>query len=97
MDQEDCICLYYSFTQATPLHLGKSYLGDDEPTHEEVYEQAQGCRKDDPSQFNIEYHPKIAIKAQALADFITKFTVPDEEGASNAAERWMIQIDDSSA
>ena len=30
------------------------------------------------SQFDIEYHPRIAIKAQALADFITEFTLPDE-------------------
>ena len=31
------------------------------------------------SQFNIGYHPRIAIKAQALADFIAEFTLPDED------------------
>ena len=45
--REDCIRLYCIFTQAAPLLLGKSYLGDDGPTHKEVYKQAQGCRKDD--------------------------------------------------
>ena len=31
------------------------------------------------SEFDIEYHPKQAIKAQALADFIAEFTVTEEE------------------
>ena len=35
--------------------------------------------------------------AQALANFIAKFTIPDEDGASNEAERWMIQTDGLSA
>ena len=29
------------------------------------------------SQFDIEYRPRTAIKAQELADFITEFTLPD--------------------
>ena len=32
------------------------------------------------SQFDIEYHPKTAIKAQDLVDFIAKFTSPKEDG-----------------
>ena len=39
------------------------------------------------SQFNIEYHPKTAIKAQALADFIAEFTLTDEENPNHEAER----------
>ena len=31
------------------------------------------------SQFDIKYCPRIAIKAQALVDFIVEFTVPDDE------------------
>ena len=38
------------------------------------------------NQFDIEYHPRIAIKAQALADFIAKFTFPDEDSLTNEAE-----------
>ena len=34
------------------------------------------------SQFDIEYYPRIAIKAQALAYFIAKFTVLDQDEAS---------------
>ena len=49
------------------------------------------------SQFDIEYLPKTAIKAQALADFIAEFTFPDEDNPTNEAERWTIQTDDSSA
>ena len=39
------------------------------------------------SQFDIEYHPKTAIKAQALADFIAEFTIPNEEGDTDEVER----------
>ena len=39
------------------------------------------------SQFDIEYHPRTAIKAQALADFIVEFTFPDEGNLSPEAER----------
>ena len=42
------------------------------------------------SQFDIEYHPKIAIKAQALADFIAEFTLPDKNNLTNETERWTI-------
>ena len=49
------------------------------------------------SQFDIEYHPRTAIKAQALADFIAEFTLPNEENLSPKAERWTIQMDGSSA
>ena len=47
------------------------------------------------SQFNIEYHLRTAIKAQALADFIIKFTTPNEEGAQDEVERWTIKVDRS--
>ena len=40
--------------------------------------------------------PITAIKAQALADFIVEFTIPDEDNAPNETERWMIQTDGSS-
>ena len=32
------------------------------------------------SQFDIEYHPRTAIKAQALANFIVEFTTPENTG-----------------
>ncbi|XP_023883676.1 uncharacterized protein LOC111995965 [Quercus suber] len=49
------------------------------------------------SQFDIEYHPRTAIKAQALVDFIVEFTSPDEGKLTNEAEKWKIQTDGSSA
>ena len=49
------------------------------------------------SQFDIEYLPRTAIKAQALADFIAEFTFPNENNLTNEDERWMIQTDGSSA
>ena len=48
-------------------------------------------------QFNIEYHPKTAVKAQALADFIANFTLLDEDNLTNEAERWTVQTDGLSA
>ena len=49
------------------------------------------------SQFDIEYHPRTAIKAQALADFIAEFTFPDEDSLTDEVDRWTIQTDGSSA
>ena len=39
------------------------------------------------SQFDIEYHPRTAIKAQALADFITEFTLPNENSLTDGVHR----------
>ena len=49
------------------------------------------------SQFDIEYHPRTAIKTQALVDFIAEFTSPNEDGLTDKAKRWMIQTDSLSA
>ena len=38
------------------------------------------------SQFDIEYHHRTTIKAQALAHFITEFTLPDEGNLTNEAK-----------
>ena len=45
------------------------------------------------SQFDIEYHPKTAIKAQALVYFVDEFTVPKEEEVQDDSERWTIQTE----
>ena len=42
------------------------------------------------SQFDIEYLPRMAIKAQALADFIAEFTFPDESSPVDDVKRWTI-------
>ena len=39
------------------------------------------------SHFDIEYHLRVAIKAQALADFNAEFTSPDEDSPPDEAER----------
>nr|XP_023924002.1 uncharacterized protein LOC112035401 [Quercus suber] len=49
------------------------------------------------SQFDVEYHPRTAIKAQALVDFISEFTYPDEPSPAIKDETWMVQTDGSSA
>ena len=46
------------------------------------------------SQFDVEYRPQTAIKAQALADFIAEFTTPEE--ANCPKELWTIYTDGSS-
>ncbi|XP_075673828.1 uncharacterized protein LOC142643166 [Castanea sativa] len=45
------------------------------------------------NQFDIEYHPRTAIKAQALADYIAEFTLPEDDDGSDKLERWTIQTD----
>lgn len=49
------------------------------------------------SQFDIKYHPRIAIKAQALVEFVAEFTVPDKEDVQVDLKKWMIQTDGLSA
>ena len=49
------------------------------------------------SQFDIKYHSRKAIKAHALADFITEFTIPNEDNATDEPERWTVQTNGSSA
>ncbi|XP_065630412.1 uncharacterized protein LOC136067902 [Quercus suber] len=46
------------------------------------------------SQFNVEYHPRTAIKAQALADFIAEFTLPNKDDLTDKEKRWTIQTDE---
>jgi hypothetical protein len=49
------------------------------------------------SEFDIDYRPRTAIKAQALADFIAEFTHPwEEEGEPEQLEIWTVNIDGSS-
>ena len=43
------------------------------------------------SQFDIEYHPRTVIKAQALADFIAEFTTP-----GSIESLWTVNTDGSS-
>ena len=43
------------------------------------------------SQFDIKYHPRTAIKAQALADFIAEFTTPE-----SIENLWTVNTDGSS-
>ena len=42
------------------------------------------------SQFDIEYHPRTAIKVQTLADFTIEFTLPDDDSLPDKVERWTI-------
>ena len=46
------------------------------------------------SQFHVEYRPRTAIKAQALADLIAEFTAPEHE--DNQEELRTIHTDKSS-
>uniref|UniRef100_A0A2N9FP12 Uncharacterized protein n=1 Tax=Fagus sylvatica TaxID=28930 RepID=A0A2N9FP12_FAGSY len=45
------------------------------------------------SEFHIDYRPRTAIKAQALADFIAEFTHPwKDEGESEEGEAWTLRF-----
>ena len=48
------------------------------------------------SEFDVQYRPRTAIKAQALADFVAEFTpTKDEEGVEWGAAPWVISIESS--
>ena len=44
-------------------------------------------------QFDIEYKPWTAIKAQVLADFIVKFTLSEDENMQDTVIVWTIHTD----
>ena len=46
------------------------------------------------SQFDVEYHPRTVIKAQALADFTAEFTTPED--ANSQEDLWTINTNGSS-
>ena len=46
------------------------------------------------SQFDVNYRPKMVIKAQALADFVAEFTIADQDLKS---DYWTVYTDGSSA
>jgi hypothetical protein len=50
------------------------------------------------SEFDIDYQPRIAIKAQALADFIAEFTSKDDKPTEDVehTSKWTVNIDGSS-
>uniref|UniRef100_A0A2N9F5L1 RNase H type-1 domain-containing protein n=1 Tax=Fagus sylvatica TaxID=28930 RepID=A0A2N9F5L1_FAGSY len=50
------------------------------------------------SEFDIDYRPRTAIKAQALADFIAEFTSRDDEPTEDVEQalKWTVNIDGSS-
>ena len=42
------------------------------------------------SQFDIEYHPRTAITAQALVEFIVEVILLEDENLTNKTEQWTI-------
>jgi hypothetical protein len=50
------------------------------------------------SEFDINYRPRTAIKAQALVDFVAEFTVKEDEPKEEEQQvsRWTIHKDGSS-
>ena len=47
------------------------------------------------SEFDIQYHPRTAIKGQVVADFIAEFTLMDGQGAEKIPQ-WNIYTNGSS-
>ena len=45
------------------------------------------------SEFDIQYHPRTAVKGQIVADFITEYTQPKGKGAEGLGQ-WSIQRTD---
>ena len=47
------------------------------------------------SEFDIQYRPCMAIKGQAIADFITELTLAEDQGVEKSPQ-WSIHTDGSS-
>ena len=48
------------------------------------------------SEFDIRYQPRHAIKAQALADFISEFTPNCHDVEAMDSKKWVVHVDGSS-
>lgn len=49
------------------------------------------------SEFNVRYHPREVIKAQALVNFITEFTLAhNQQNGGEGVKRWIVRVDGSS-
>ena len=47
------------------------------------------------SEFDIQYHPRTAVNGQVVADFITEFTLMEDQGVEEILQ-WNIHMDRSS-
>ena len=47
------------------------------------------------SEFDVQYHPRTAIKGQIVADFIAEYTQSEDKGVERQ-RLWSIQTDGSS-
>lgn len=47
------------------------------------------------SEFDVQYHPRTAMKGQVVADFIAEFTNMEGQGAEKRPQ-WSIHTDESS-
>ena len=46
------------------------------------------------SEFDVRYHPREVIKAQALANFIAEFTpTHDQQNGREGAKQWIVHVD----
>ena len=68
----------HPYFQAHPI-----FVMMDQPIRKSMYRPDVAGRMDqwamELSQFDIVYKPQTAIKAQALADFVTEFTMTDQD------------------
>lgn len=46
-------------------------------------------------ELGIRYIPRIAIKAQALADFISELTLTEDNSSAGTEQRWALYMDGS--
>ena len=97
VNREDGLLFYRHFKKVSSILPGLYHYGKtDQPIRKAISKpDVAGCMVQwaiELSQFDIEYKPRIAIKAQALADFIAEFTLL---GFDPKAEYWAMYADGS--
>ena len=99
--EKNCICVIVASHKLRPYFQANPILVmTDQPIKKSMNKLEAAGRmvqwEIELNQFNIEYHPRTAIKAQALADFIAEFTLPNESSLTNKTKQWTVQTDSSS-
>ena len=97
-DGEVGFCTYNCCAEAQTIFPGPHNRSSDGPTFEKSSPEAAGRMAlwaIELSEFDVQYHPRTAVKGQIVADFIAEYTQSKDKG-SEGHKLWSIHTDGSS-
>uniref|UniRef100_A0A2N9F606 Reverse transcriptase/retrotransposon-derived protein RNase H-like domain-containing protein n=1 Tax=Fagus sylvatica TaxID=28930 RepID=A0A2N9F606_FAGSY len=89
----------YLYLVVSPTAVSSALVREENRWQLPIYYTSRALRGAEESEFDVNYRPRTAIKAQTLADFMVEFTVKDnkpKEEEERDAVRWTIHTYGSS-